>query len=83
MSNKQKHINVTVANQFTVHKTGYCKEIFVQQKTKRGKNTETSGVLPSQRFTVIKKQGRPCCSTKKGQSSKSNFDNNAKQCWTN
>jgi hypothetical protein len=82
MRNKQKHINVTVANQFTVHKTGYCKEIFVQKKKKKkkgGKNTERSGVLPSQRFTVIKKQGRPCCSTKKGQSSKSNFDNNAKQ----
>jgi hypothetical protein len=44
MRNKQKHINVTVANQFTVHKTGYCKEIFVQQK---------GGKTPKQRcFTL-------------------------------
>jgi hypothetical protein len=34
-------------------------------------------VFSPQHFTVIKKWG-PCCSTKKGQSSKNNFDNNAK-----
>ena len=79
--NKQKHFNVTVANQFTVHRTSYCKENFSFNKSERGETPIASGVLPSQHFTVIKKYGRPCCSTKKGQSSKSNFDNNAKQFW--
>jgi len=45
---------------------------------KGGKTPNKGGVLPSQHFTVIKKYGGPCCSTKKGQSSKNNFDNNAK-----
>ena len=40
MRNKQKHINVTVANQFTVHRTSYCKENFSFNKSERGKNTE-------------------------------------------
>jgi hypothetical protein len=44
MRNKQKHINVTVANQFTVHRTSYCKENFFSTKMK-GKNTK-SGVFP-------------------------------------
>jgi hypothetical protein len=39
MRNKQKHINVTVANQFTVHKTSYCKENFFQQKSEKGGKT--------------------------------------------
>jgi hypothetical protein len=46
---------------------------------KGGKTPNISGVLPSQHFTVIKKYGGPCCSAKKGQSSKNNFDNNAQQ----
>jgi len=75
MRNKQKHFNVTVANQFTVHKTSYWKENFSSKS--EGENTEQA-VFSPQHFTVIKKWG-PCCSTKKGQSSKSNFDNNAQQ----
>jgi hypothetical protein len=47
-----------------------------QTKKKRGK-TPNKAVFSPQHFTVIKKWG-PCCSTKKGQSSKNNFDNNAK-----
>jgi hypothetical protein len=42
----------------------------------KGKKHQTA-VFSPQHFTVIKKWG-PCCSTKKGQSSKNNFDNNAK-----
>jgi len=81
MRNKQKHINVTVANQFTVHKTSYCKENFSFNKNEGEKHQKA--VFSPQHFTVIKKYGGPCCSTKKGQSSKSNFDNNAKQFWKN
>jgi hypothetical protein len=75
MRNKQKHINVTVANQFTVHRTSYCKENFSFNKNEGEKHR--TAVFSPQHFTVIKKWG-PCCSTKKGQSSKNNFDNNAK-----
>ena len=42
--NKQKHFNVTVANQFTVHRTSYCKENFFQQKWK-GEKHRTSAVF--------------------------------------
>ncbi len=44
-------------------------------KKSEGENTGPT-VFSPQHFTVIKKWG-PCCLTKKGQSSKSNFDNNA------
>ncbi len=50
------------------------RKIFLQKV--KGKTPKP--VFSPQHFTVIKKWG-PCCSTKKGQSSKSNFDNNAKQ----
>ena len=79
MRNKQKHINVTVANQFTVHKTSYWKENFSSKKKKSEREKHCSGVFHPQHFTVIKKYGGPCCSAKKGQSSKNNFDNNAQQ----
>jgi len=71
MRNKQKHINVTVANQFTVHRTSYCKENFSFNKNEGEKHRKA--VFSPQHFTVIKKWG-PCCLTKK-----SNFDNNAQQ----
>ena len=78
MRNKQKHINVTVANQFTVHRTSYCKENFSFNKSE-GEKHRIAVFSPPQHFTVIKKYGGPCCSAKKGQSSNNNFDNNAQQ----
>jgi hypothetical protein len=50
---------------------------FLSQKKRKKKKTPNKAVFSPQHFTVIKKWG-PCCSTKKGQSSKNNFDNNAK-----
>jgi hypothetical protein len=55
MRNKQKHINVTVANQFTVHKTGYCKEIFVQQKG--GKTPKQAVFYPPNVSPLSKNKG--------------------------
>jgi hypothetical protein len=43
MRNEQKHINVTVANQFTVQKTSYGK--FFSSKKEQGKTP--SGVFPT------------------------------------
>ena len=53
MRNKQKHINVTVANQFTVQETSYKKFFFNEIE---GENIEHQTVF-SQHFTVIKKFG--------------------------
>jgi hypothetical protein len=50
MRNKQKHINVTVANQFTVHKHA-TKKFFL----KRVKHQQA--VFYPHRFTVNKKRG--------------------------
>ncbi len=52
MRKKQKHINVTVANQFTVQETSY--ENFSLPRKKRGKPPNINGVFPHH-FTVIKK----------------------------
>ncbi len=73
MRNKQKHINVTVANQFTVQKTSYEKFFFKEME--RGKHRIQKRCFPN--ISPLSKSLGPCCSTKKGQSSKSNFDNNA------
>jgi hypothetical protein len=56
MRNKQKHINVTVANQFTVHKTSYCKEIFFN-KSEEGKNTEKAVFYPPNVSPLSKNKG--------------------------
>ncbi len=76
MRNKQKHFNVTVANQFTVQETSYEKKFFFKRKM-RGKTPNTNRCFPN--ISPSSKNLGPCCSTKKGQSSKSNSDNNAKQ----
>jgi hypothetical protein len=56
MRNKQKHINVTVANQFTVHKTSYCKEFF-STKSEKGKNTEIAVFYPPNVSPLSKNKG--------------------------
>jgi hypothetical protein len=46
MRNKQKHINVTVANQFTVQKTSYGK-IFFFNEIERENTEHQTGVFPT------------------------------------
>jgi hypothetical protein len=58
MRNKQKHINVTVANQFTVHKQ--ATENFFS--TKRGKTPFAAGVFPN--ISPLSKNRGPCCFNK-------------------
>ncbi len=69
MRNKQKHNNVTVANQFTVHNCYY--KIFLKWK-----NTDTSMVFFPP-FHQYQKMWGLVVSLKKGQSSKSNFYHNS------
>jgi hypothetical protein len=53
MRNKQKHFNVTVANQFTVQRQATEKKIFLQKS--EGEKHRTQTVFSPQHFTVIKK----------------------------
>jgi hypothetical protein len=57
MRNKQKHINVTVANQFTVHKTSYCKEIFFNKNEKGEKHRKTAVFYPPNVSPLSKNKG--------------------------
>ena len=55
MRNKQKHFNVTVANQFTVHKTSYWKENFSSKS--EGENTEPTVFFPPTISPLSKNRG--------------------------
>jgi len=55
MRNKQKHINVTVANQFTVQKTSYGKIFFFNEIERE--NTEHQAVFYPNISPLSKKLG--------------------------